>query len=149
MTTLRIPPPAWLAIALALIIVLHRYFPIALLVPTPWHYAGIGIASLGVVIAVWSVALFRHVRTTIIPFRESAALITGGPYRFTRNPMYLSMAFILFSAAFFVGSLSPFVVVPIFILLIQMLFISREETMLAERFPAEFPSYRLKVRRWL
>src|SRR3954463_12869228 len=89
MTTQRIPPPAWFAIALALIVVLHRYFPIASLVPTPWHYAGIGIASLGVVIAVWSVSLFRHVRTTIIPFQESTALITWGPYRFTRNPMYL------------------------------------------------------------
>ena len=99
MTTQRIPPPAWFAIALALIVVLHRYFPIASLVPTPWHYAGIGIASLGVVIAVWSVALFRHVRTTIIPFQESTALITWGPYRFTRNPMYLSMALFLLGAA--------------------------------------------------
>ena len=149
MTTQRIPPPAWFAIALALIVVLHRYFPIASLVPTPWHYAGIGIASLGVVIAVWSVALFRHIRTTIIPFQESTALITWGPYRFTRNPMYLSMAFFLLGAAFFVGSLSPFVVVPIFIVVIQKLFISREEPMLAERFPAEFPGYRRKVRRWL
>jgi protein-S-isoprenylcysteine O-methyltransferase Ste14 len=63
--------------------------------------------------------------------------------------MYLSMTLFLLGAAFFVGSLSSFVVVPIFIVVIQKLFISREETMLAERFPAEFPGYRRKVRRWL
>jgi protein-S-isoprenylcysteine O-methyltransferase Ste14 len=95
------------------------------------------------------VGLFRHGRTTIIPFQESTALITAGPYRFTRNPMYLGMALFLLGAAFFLGSLSPFVVVAIFMVVIQTLFISREETMLAERFPAEFPGYRRKVRRWL
>ena len=145
----RIPPPIWFAVALAFVVVLHRYLPLASLIPAPWHYAGIALAALGAALAVWTVVLFRRARTTIIPFQESTALITWGPYRFTRNPMYLSMAFFLLGAAFFVGSLSPFVVVPIFIVVIQKLFISREETMLAERFPAEFPGYRRKVRRWL
>jgi protein-S-isoprenylcysteine O-methyltransferase Ste14 len=145
----RIPPPAWFATALALIFVLHRYFPIASLIPAPWHYAGIAIASLGVVLAVWSVVLFRRARTTIIPFQESTALITWGPYRFTRNPIYLSMALLLLGAAVFAGSLSPFVVIPVFIIVIQKLFISPEEAMLAQRFPPEFTAYSGKVRRWL
>jgi protein-S-isoprenylcysteine O-methyltransferase Ste14 len=149
MTTQRIPPPVWLAIALALVVVLHRYFPIASLIPAPWNYAGIAIAGLGVVLAVWSVVLYRRASTTIIPFQESTALITWGPYRLTRNPIYLSMALLLLGAAVFAGSLSPFIVIPVFVIIIQKLFISPEEAMLAEKFPAEFPAYRRKVRRWL
>jgi protein-S-isoprenylcysteine O-methyltransferase Ste14 len=148
MATQRIPPPAWFAIALALIVGLHRYFPIASLIPAPWHYSGIAIASVGVFVAVWAVVLFRHAGTTIIPLQESSALITTGPYRFTRNPMYLSMALLLLGAAVFAGSLSPLIVIPAFVVIIQVLFIAREEAMLAQRFPAEFAAYSTKVRRW-
>jgi protein-S-isoprenylcysteine O-methyltransferase Ste14 len=145
----RIPPPIWFAVALAFVVVLHRYLPLASLIPAPWHYAGIALAALGAALAVWTVVLFRRARTTIIPFQESSALITSGSYRFTRNPIYLSMASFLLGAAVFAGSLSPFVVVPAFILIIEKLFISTEEAMLAQRFPAEYAAYSARVRRWL
>src|SRR5438094_494295 len=85
----------------------------------------------------------------ILLFQEASAVIPSGPYRFTRNPIYLSMASLLLGAAVFAGSLSPFVVVPAFILIIEKLFISTEEAMLAQRFPAEYAAYSARVRRWL
>jgi len=135
--------------ATAIIAVLHRYLPVASLIPAPWHYVGVAFAALGVFLTLWSVALFRRVHTTIIPFQESSALITSGPYRYTRNPIYLAMALLLLGAAVFAGSLSPFLVIPAFMVLIQKLFISPEEAMLAERFGTEYTSYSTRVRRWL
>src|SRR5262245_7999430 len=145
----RIPPPVLFVLALVLVVVLHRYFPVASVIPSPWHYTGIALAALGVAFGVWPVVLFRRARTTIIPFQESSALITDGPYRLTRNPIYLGMVLLLIAGSVFAGSLSPFAVIPGFIVIIQRFFISTEEAMLVQRFPAQYTAYSAKVRRWL
>lgn len=145
----RLLPPVWFVIALALIVALDRYFPIASLIPAPWHLVGIALATIGVVLWAWSLVLFPLARTTSWPFRESSALILRGPYRFTRNPIYLGLALMLLGASVFTGSLSPLVVVPAFMAIIQKLFISAEEEMLAEKFGAQYTAYRARVRRWL
>jgi len=145
----RILPPVWLLIALVLIAALHRYLPVASLVPAPWHYAGIVVAASGFALGAWSTVQFRRAHTTIVPFQESTSLIVRGPYRFTRNPIYLSMVLLLLGAAVFAGSLSPFAVVPAFLVIIQTLFISAEERMLAQKFGDSYRAYFAKVRRWL
>ncbi len=145
----RFLPPVWFGLALGLIVALHRYAPVAALVPSPWHYTGLALAALGLALGTWSTIQFGRAGTTIVPFQESSNLILRGPYRFTRNPIYLSMALILLGAAVFAGSLSPFAVLPAFMVLIQKLFVSAEEAMLAKKFPGEYAAYCAKVRRWL
>jgi protein-S-isoprenylcysteine O-methyltransferase Ste14 len=146
---MRILPPIWFAIGLVAIPVLHRYLPLVQLIPAPWHYAGVAIVIAGFALGGWAAALFRRADTTLVPGQESAAFVASGPFRLTRNPMYLGMAIVLFGASVFAGSLSPFAVVPAFMIIIQRLFISAEEAMMMKKFGGEFAAYRAKVRRWL
>jgi len=146
---MRLVPPIWLALGLIAIPVLHRYLPLAELIPAPWHYAGVAIALAGFALGGWATALFRRAGTTLVPGQESAALVVGGPFRWTRNPIYLGMAAMLLGACVFAGSLSPFAVVPAFMIIIQRLFIRSEEAMMAKKFGAEFAAYCAEVRRWI
>ena len=72
-----------------------------------------------------------------------------GPYKFTRNPMYLGMAGILLGAAVYMGSITPFVVIPAFMALITERFIVPEEAKLEAAFGGQYLEYKKRVRRWL
>jgi protein-S-isoprenylcysteine O-methyltransferase Ste14 len=146
---MRVTPPLLLALSLAAIGLLHRYFPIAQVIPEPWPWAGVVIALAGFALGGWTTSLFFGARTTLIPGRESAALITHGPFQFSRNPIYLGMVIVLIGACVFAGSLTPFAVVPIFILAIDTVVIPHEQAMLLQKFGAEYEAYRAKVRRWV
>jgi protein-S-isoprenylcysteine O-methyltransferase Ste14 len=142
-------PPVYFLVALALMALLDFVVPVLPLVAVPYRQAGIAIAALAAVPSIWAVLLFRHARTGITPFSPATALVTGGPYRFTRNPMYLGMAGALLGAAVYLGSLTPFVVVPGFMALIADRFIAPEEAMLERAFGQAYRDYKARVRRWL
>ncbi|MGD8933335.1 MAG: isoprenylcysteine carboxylmethyltransferase family protein, partial [Gammaproteobacteria bacterium] len=72
-----------------------------------------------------------------------------GVYRLSRHPMYLGMIFILTGVALLLGSLSPYIIIPIFAFLMDSTFISTEESMLDTRFDDEWRKYKSTVRRWL
>jgi protein-S-isoprenylcysteine O-methyltransferase Ste14 len=91
----------------------------------------------------------KHSRTTVKPFEESTALITGGVFRISRNPMYLGFALILFGIALLMGSLAPHIVIVAFSVLIDVVFIKVEERMLGERFGEAWLRYKATVRRWI
>jgi protein-S-isoprenylcysteine O-methyltransferase Ste14 len=93
--------------------------------------------------------LFRKLHTTVKPFEESAVLVTSGPYRLSRNPMYLGFVLILTGTAILLGSLTPFLVIPVYAALIDRVFIQAEERMLARKFGAEWQTYRGETRRWI
>jgi len=103
----------------------------------------------GALLSLWAALLFRQAGTTIKPFRQSSALVSRGPYNVTRNPMYLGMVIALIGVAIRLGSLTPFVVVPVFAFVIQTSFIQSEERLLEETFGPEYARYRARVRRWL
>ena len=92
---------------------------------------------------------FKSAGTTPIPWRPSTALVTDGPYRFTRNPMYVGMAFLFLGLAFALGALVALVFLPLVILIIDRVVIAREEPYLERRFGAEYADYKSRVRRWL
>ena len=92
---------------------------------------------------------FRRAGTTIIPNKPAAAFVVAGPYRFTRNPMYLSLVALYLGAALLVDSWWPVVLLPFVIIVIQRTVIAREERYLRARFPVEYPAYCSRVRRWL
>jgi protein-S-isoprenylcysteine O-methyltransferase Ste14 len=127
---------AWVAPALT--------FPIPSLLAFP-------VAAVGVSLDAVALVHFLRSRTTINPLKpESAsALVTGGIYRLTRNPMYLGLATLLLAWAFYLGNLAALAGVPVFILYMNRFQIAAEERALEARFGAEYAAYRARVRRWL
>jgi protein-S-isoprenylcysteine O-methyltransferase Ste14 len=146
--SLNIPPVYFLA-ALLLMALLHQVLPLAQIFFAPYRYAGIVIMALAVAPILWAALLFRRAGTGIVPFSPATALVLSGPYRFTRNPMYLGLAGTLLGAALLMGSLSPFAVIPAFMALIADRFIAPEEAMLERAFGRDYLDYMAKVRRWL
>jgi len=105
----------------------------------------------GVVIAAMGVATFRRARTTINPMKPDAAtsLVTGGIYRFTRNPMYLGLTLALDGWAVFLFSPWTLLGPVAFVLYITRFQIAPEERALRDRFGESFTAYAAKVRRWV
>ena len=142
-------PPVYFLVALGAMALLHAAVPVLPLFVAPYRYAGIVVIALALGLAAWGALLFRRAGTGIVPFSPATALVTRGPYRFTRNPMYLGMAGTLLGAAILMGSLTPFVVIPAFMAVIAERFILRAEAMLEQAFGSAYLDYKARVRRWL
>ena len=93
--------------------------------------------------------LFHHAGTTVKPGEESNTLLTEGIFHISRNPMYFGFLLILFGAAFLFGTLAPFLVIPVFLVVIEKRFIVSEEKSLEEKFGQAYLEYRETVRRWI
>jgi protein-S-isoprenylcysteine O-methyltransferase Ste14 len=145
----KILPPTWLLIAMLTMMALHFSLPGMRIIPRPWSLAGILLLALGITLTMIADDLFRKLHTTVKPFEESAVLVTSGPYRLSRNPMYLGFVLILTGTAILLGSLTPFLVIPVYAALIDRVFIQAEERMLARKFGAEWQTYRGETRRWI
>jgi protein-S-isoprenylcysteine O-methyltransferase Ste14 len=102
-----------------------------------------------VALFVAALSAFRRAHTTLIPNRPATAFVTDGPYRWSRNPMYVSLALLYLAAALWVNSWwAVLMLVPV-LLLIQTAVIAREERYLSSAFPADYVSYCSRTRRWL
>ena len=145
----RVVPPFYFLGGLVLMVALHQLAPARTLLAWPASLAGLIPVALGFVLSGQAAARFRRVGTPIRPGSEATALVRDGPFRFTRNPMYLGMTLILLGIALLLGSLSPLLVPPLFMALITALFIRREERWMEETFGESYRSYRRRVRRWL
>jgi protein-S-isoprenylcysteine O-methyltransferase Ste14 len=84
-----------------------------------------------------------------VPFTQSTALVTGGIYRWTRNPMYLGMMSGLIGLAVLLGTLSAFLPIPLFVWQIRRKFVLPEEAFLEGIFGGRYLEYKARVRRWL
>jgi protein-S-isoprenylcysteine O-methyltransferase Ste14 len=142
-------PPVYLVLSLGAMAVLHFGFPIARPIEAPYRYGGAVLIGLAIALIVWAAVLFKRARTGIVPFSEATALVTAGPYRFTRNPMYLGMAGVLGGTAIWLGSLTPWLVLPAFMRIVAERFIVPEEAMLKAAFGRAYEEYKAAVRRWL
>lgn len=142
-------PPVYVIVALMAMGAFHVGFPIARFLPPPYNYAGPVLMGLSLALILWAAQQFRRARTAIIPFRPVSALVVTGPFKYTRNPMYLGMAGFLLGAAVYLGTVTPFIVLPAFVALIQERFILAEEAMLEEAFGAAYLDYKTRTRRWL
>jgi protein-S-isoprenylcysteine O-methyltransferase Ste14 len=114
-------------------------------------HTAILVAAAGAAIALAGVIQFARARTTVNPLQPDAAssLVSGGVYRWTRNPMYLGMALVLLAWAIYLSSIAALAVLPLFIVFITRFQIAPEERALEARFGVQFERYRKAVRRWL
>jgi protein-S-isoprenylcysteine O-methyltransferase Ste14 len=130
----RIPPPLIYVGVFVIGLVLERFFPVLVLPKISSRVAAVLCIALGVTMAVWSVGLFRRERTSFIPIKPTTTLVIYGPYRFTRNPMYLSLVCVYVGVALWFGLFWALILFPAVMVLIQRYVIVREEQYLARKF---------------
>lgn len=103
----------------------------------------------GALVDIAGAGLFLRRRTAIIPFKPASCLVTSGIYAWTRNPMYLGMAFIYAGIALILDSLAALVMLPVVLAIIQLQVIAREEAYLERAFGTRYAAYKSRVRRWI
>jgi len=142
-------PPTYFNLSWIAMVLLHFTFPIYRFLTIPYNLVGIILMLAGLWINLWASNYFKKVDTTIKPFQTSTHLVTVGFYKYSRHPMYLGMLLILLGIFLLLGSLSPIIILPIYIALITRNFILPEEKMLQETFGDAYQKYKIKVRRWI
>lgn len=111
--------------------------------------AGVGLFTIGIAIDLWAIFTLRKAGTTMMPNAGAKALVTGGPFRFSRNPIYLGNTIALAGFALAVRWGWLLFLIPVTVTAVTWLAISREEAHLDRRFGDEWREYAKKVRRWL
>ena len=146
---MRIIPPVYMAGAMATMWGLDTYLPVWEIIPEPARGMGWLFLIAGGVIIAMAGGVLKKADTPIHPFREANTLVTEGVYAQSRNPIYLAMAVMLGGLAGLLGSFTPYLVIPVFILVIQERVIKVEEAMLEEKFGETYTDYAKEVRRWM
>jgi protein-S-isoprenylcysteine O-methyltransferase Ste14 len=145
---LPFPPPLLYAVPLALGLWLQHRFPRSFL--PQWMALPLGVVFLALgMIGFVAIVSFRRAGTSPNPWRPTTAMVTGGPYRLTRNPMYLGFTLLYLGATCWANSLWPLLPLPVILVLMQRMVITREESYLEARFGEEYREYRNRVRRWI
>jgi protein-S-isoprenylcysteine O-methyltransferase Ste14 len=139
----------YLLIALVVMVIIHFVIPVFKLVPVPWNLFGLIPLVVGIMINIMADGALHKAGTTVKPFLESSALVTDNVYGLSRHPMYLGFVILLCGVAILLGSLLPWVIIPVFIILMEVVFIHNEERMLEEKFDQAWFDYKKKVRKWI
>ena len=129
--------------------VLHFVVPIGRVISWPYSSSGLVFIALGAVVNIWAVQLLSDRNTTLEFHGTATALVTDGPYRIGRNPLYLGAVLVSLGLAVLLGSLTAFLFQVALLWILNGLYVPREETATETRFGAPYLDYREKVRRWL
>ena len=143
------PPPLIYLGPLVLGLLLNRKFPVPFLPRRIAPLLGWPLVGGGMLLAGWFFRTMRRADTPVDPREPVSRLVTTGPFRYTRNPGYLSMAMIYTGVASLANSLSCMLLLPAVLLVIQRGVIEREERYLEGKFGEEYLRYKAQVRRWI
>jgi len=149
---LKIPVPWVFVLAYLMGLLLQYIFPYQLQSQETVSFiniAGYMLFAIGVFFAAWSLLIFHKARTTTTPGESSVKLVTWGPYRFSRNPMYVSLILCYLGEAGFLVHLWPVLVLPLMLAYVDRIVIPLEEGILKNDFKEEYEVYCTRVRRWL
>lgn len=146
-------PPLYPAIALLAATALEWLAPLSFLAaPTlagPQSWLGIAFIILGVALVFRSIATFRAAGTNVEPFKPSLKLVTDGPYRFSRNPIYIGFLIVHLGIGLTVSLEWGLILLPLVWLGLDRLVVAREEAYLTRQFGAEYEAFLARTRRWV
>ena len=142
-------PPIWMLVCLIASVLLGAYLPLLAFHSVFLDGVGLTLIAAGLGLILWSAFWFQRKKTRIEPKHIPTALIVEGPYRLSRNPIYLGMAVIIIGVAMRSGGLTAFIPALLFPPLITKRFITGEETLLHDAFKSEAKRYLSATGRWL
>ncbi|HET8904248.1 MAG TPA: isoprenylcysteine carboxylmethyltransferase family protein [Saccharospirillum sp.] len=143
-----LPPALGLLVMLA-IFSLHFIKPLALLFPYPWNFLGLIPVVFGAALNLIADRELQRAGASVDFGEVRGPLVERGVYRISRNPMYLGQLMIAAGLAIWVGTLSSWVVLPVFVVALQWLFVRPEEERLYKQHGQAYVAYCQRVRRWL
>ena len=144
-----LPPPLIYAAALFGAWSLHRRWPLPFDVGALTPLLGWGLIGLGLVGMAWAVFAIWGQHTTVNPYKQASHLVTSGPFRFSRNPIYVSDWLVYLGVMLVLQSIWPVLLAPIVWGLMRYAVIAHEERHLDAKFGAEYRAYQARVRRWI
>ena len=142
-------PTTFFWLLLAISITLHFNYPIAKVIYVPYSYLGWLFIAIGATLAIWPDFIFKKNKTTIKPHGIPTKLITSGPYRISRHPIYLGFTLILIGVTIIHGTIISFPFPLLFAIIIDRKFIRMEEKNMEKAFGKDYLEYKKKVRKWI
>ena len=142
-------PTTWFMVFLTIIIAVQFFIPDKRIIPFPYNHSGWIVIITGVILNLWTDNLFKSYHTTVKPYLEPSYFITNGPFRISRNPMYLGMLMILTGTAILFKSIVLLVPALLYLLIMNIFYIRKEEANLMKQYGNEFLKYKKKVRQWI
>lgn len=142
-------PPTHFYTYLIIAVVFHFLLPVKQIIFMPYIFLGFIPVIAGVILNLWADSLFKKLNTTVKPDQRPSVLIDYGPFKISRNPMYLGMTLMLIGAGIILGSITSFIGAIFFIAAMEYYFIPEEEKAMQETFGDEYVKYKDKVKRWL
>src|SRR5215212_8042627 len=145
----RVPPPLTYLLTLLLRLVLDRRFHVPFLPHGVARVLGWPLVGGGMALATWFIRTMRGADTTMHINKSVSRVVQDGPFRYSRNPGYLSLAMIYAGIAILRDALLAILLLPLLLLMIQRKLIEREECYLERTFGEEYLAYKRRVRRWV
>ncbi len=144
-------PPILVGLCAAAAVALDHVLPTGAVfaVPDPVRAAGVAVAAVGLGLDLWAIRTMRRHRANILPHRAATALVTTGPFAFSRNPIYLANGLLLAGAGLALANAWLLPAALAQMALVTRLAIRREEAHLAIRFGDGWTAYAAAVPRWL
>ncbi len=147
---LKLPPPIWTLIFIAAAALISFALGWPKVPGLPFWPLGIALVVFAFIPPVWAALLFRREGTEINPISPAnRALVTRGPYRLTRNPMYLGLIIFSLGIAVWIGAWPMFLAPLAVFLTTNFVHIPFEEAKMRRQFGAAYEDYVARVRRWL
>ena len=143
-------PPVALALCVGAGLLADRVWPAPFLpAGLPRWALGGALVALGLATEFWAFVLFRSAKTSVLPIRPTSAIVEAGPYRYSRNPIYVSMFVVVAGLAVGFDSLWQFAALAALYVVLRWAVVAPEEAYLTRKFGAAYLDYARRVRRWV
>lgn len=147
---LKLPPPVWALIYLVLAAAISWLLGWPKVPGLPFPKLGVVLAFIPWALPVWAIVVFRHAGTEITPTSPTnRALVVDGPYRYTRNPMYLGLVLVTLGIAVWIGAWPMFLAPIAVFATANWVHIPFEEAKMRRQFGVSYDDYVSRVRRWV